>query len=144
MTRNGCQEQQRFKERVSHQVENRRIPCLHAKREEHVANLAHGRVSENTFDQCVPARQNRQQQRNRPDNTHQMPEELPASSGTGRGYGRSGQRQLPIGTGVDQRGSRHQARHRLSKPCLQRQLRRFYRPHRPAASHHPHQHVLAP
>lgn len=36
----GCREQQRFKERVSHQVENRRIPCLHAKREEHVANLA--------------------------------------------------------------------------------------------------------
>ncbi len=26
-------EQQRFKERVGHQVENRRIPCLHAKRE---------------------------------------------------------------------------------------------------------------
>ena len=69
----GCQEQQRFKERVGHQVENRRIPCLHAKREEHVANLAHGRVSENTFDVGLYQRgKTGQQQRNRPDNTHQM------------------------------------------------------------------------
>ena len=139
----GCQEQQRFKERVSHQVENRRIPCLHAKREEHVANLAHGRVSENTFDVGLYQRgKTGQQQRNRPDNTHQMQNfrrHQEQAVGTGdqvdtRGYHRCG---------VDQRGDRRRARHRVSKPCLQRQLRRFT--DRTAQQHQrrPHQHVIA-
>lgn len=135
--------QQCFKERVGHQVENRRIPCLHAKREEHVANLAHGRVSENTFDVGLyQRRKTGQQQRNRPNNAHQMQNfrrHQEQTVGTGdqvdtRGY---------HCCGVDQRGDRRRARHRVGKPCLQRQLSRFT--DRTAQQHQrrPHQHVIA-
>ena len=126
-----------FKERVSHQVENRRIPCLHAKREEHVANLAHGRVSENTFDVGLYQRgKTGQQQRNRPDNTHQMQNfrrHQEQAVGTGdqvdtRGYHRCG---------VDQRGDRRRARHRVSKAMSATATAQIYRPHRPAASASP-------
>ena len=121
----GCQEQQRFKERVGHQVENRRIPCLHAKREEHVANLAHGRVSENTFDVGLYQRgKTGQQQRNRPDNTHQMQNfrrHQEQAVGTGNQVHTGGYH----GCGVDQCRNRGRAGHRVCQPGLQRQLRGF-------------------
>ena len=75
MTEPDARNSSALKERVGHQVENRRIPCpLHAKREEHVANLAHGRVSERTrlMSVCTQRRKTGQQQRNRSNNAHQM------------------------------------------------------------------------
>ena len=71
--RAGRQEQQRFKERMGHQMENGRVPRLHAEREEHVANLAHGGVSEHAFDIGLHQRGEAcQHQRYRPDDPHQM------------------------------------------------------------------------
>lgn len=91
---------------------------------------------------CTSAAKPVKQQRNRPDNTHQMQNfrrHQEQAVGTGdqvdtRGY---------HGCGVDQRGDRRRARHRVGKPCLQRQLRRFT--DRTAQQHQrrPHQHVIA-
>ncbi len=78
----------------------------------------------------------------RPNNAHQMQNfrrHQEQAVGTGdqvdtRGYHRCG---------VDQRGDRRRACHRVGKPCLQRQLRRFT--DRTAQQHQrrPHQHVIA-
>ncbi len=141
--RAGRQEQQRFEERMGHQMENRRVPRLYAQRQEHVANLAHGRVREYTFDVGLHQRGKAcQHQRNRPNDTHQMQhfrrhQEQAVSTGnqvdTGGYHGGS----------VDQRGDRRWASHRVRKPGLQRQLRGFT--HGTAQQHQrcPHQHVIA-
>ena len=119
------QEQQRFKERVSHQMENRRVPCLHAQREEHVANLAHGRVGENAFDVGLHQRgEARQYQGDRPDDPDQMQHfrrHQEQTVGTGDQVDAGGDH----GRGVDQRGNRRRTRHRIGKPRLQRQLGGF-------------------
>ncbi len=101
--RTGRQEQQRFKERVRHQVENRRIPCLHAQRREHVTNLAHRRVGEYAFDIRLHQRgETGHQQRHRTNNTHQMQHirrQQEQTMGTGNQVDARGHH----GGGVDQR-----------------------------------------
>ncbi len=79
-----------------------------AKREEHVANLAHGRVSENTLmSVCTSAAKPASSSVTAPTNPPDA--ELPASSGTGRGYGRSVDTRGYHRCGVDQRGDRRRA-----------------------------------
>ena len=140
--RAGCQEQQRFKEGVRHQVENRRIPRLYTESQEHITNLAHGGVRKNAFDVGLYQRsKTRQHQSDGTDNPHQVQDfwghqeqavRTCNQVDTGGNHRRS----------VDKRRDRRRAGHRISKPCLQRQLRRFT--DRTAQQHQgcPHQHVV--
>lgn len=105
---------------MGHQMENRRIPRLHAQRQEHVANLAHGGIGQHAFDVGLHQRgETRHGQRNRPDNTHQMQNFRRHQEQAMRACN-----QVDTGgnhrRGVDQRGDRRRAGHRVGKPGLQR------------------------
>ena len=45
----GCKKLQSFKESVNHKVENSRRPGAQPLCQKHIANLAHGRISQHPF-----------------------------------------------------------------------------------------------
>ena len=101
---------------MGHQVEDRRVPCLHAQRREHVTDLAHGGVSEHALDVGLHQRgEAGQQQSDRTDDAHRVQhfrrhqEQAVRTGDQIDARGHHGRR-------VDQCGNRGWARHRVRQP----------------------------
>ena len=123
--RAGAKEQQRFEERVGHQVEHGDRVGGRTECHGHVAELRQGRVSDHALDVVLDDAQEAHEQRgDRTDHQHEGQ----------RGVGQFEQRRHARhhedtggdhGRGVDQCGDRGRAFHRIRQPDVQRELGRF-------------------
>ena len=121
----GGKEQQRLEKRMRHQMEHRATPGTNPQRQEHVTDLTHGGIGQDTFDiglnQCGKTGK---QQRYCADNTDQI-QHIRRHQKEAMHAGDQIDPGSYHGSGMDQRRDRCRTRHGIGQPGLQWQLSRF-------------------
>jgi hypothetical protein len=121
----GRQEQQRLEERVRHQVEHGHRVGRQAQRDGHVAQLRQRGVGDDALDVVLDDAQEAHEQRgDRADDQHEAQRGVRQLEQRrhARDHEDAGRHH---GGGVDQRGDRGRAFHRVGQPHVQRELRRL-------------------
>ena len=121
----GAEEQQRFEERVRHQVQDAGRKCAGAEAQEHVAQLRNGRVGEDLLNVVLREADGGGEERGgEADDRDDIQRErrVQINLRAARDHVDAGG---DHGGGVDQRGDRRGAGHRVGQPDVERNLRRF-------------------
>ena len=120
-----CEEELRLEERMREEVRDAARVRADADAHDHVADLRHRRVRENALDVPLCRAQDRADDRRQ--RADRADEHLRARAVTPQR--RAARNEIDAGRdhrcGVDERGDRRRALHRVGKPCVQRDLRRL-------------------